>query len=94
MMRDFNHPDACWKSSKSGYKQYRRLLECIQNNFLVQALDKASRGLALLDLVLTSVEDLIKVVKTGGSLGCIDHTLVDFMKNMILVKSNVSNVKF
>lgn len=89
-MRDFNHPDACWKSSTSGW----RLLECIEDNFLVQALDKASRGLALLDLALTSAEDLIKVVKTGGSLGCIEHTLVDFMKNMILAKTNVSNVKF
>lgn len=42
----------------------------------------------LLDLVLANVE-IVKDVKIGGSLGCVDHTLVEFVisKNMDLAKS-------
>jgi len=44
-------------------KQSRRLLECINDNFLVHILDRLTRGEALLDLVLTSVDEVIKEVK-------------------------------
>ena len=32
----------------------------------------------LLDLVLTNKEGLVRDVKTGGSLGCSDHEMVEF----------------
>ena len=38
-----------------------------------------TRGEALLDLLLTNVEEIINGVKVGGSLGCSDHALVEFM---------------
>ena len=32
----------------------------------------------MLDMMLTNVSDLISDIKTGGSLGCSDHALVEF----------------
>jgi len=46
----------------TGYKQSRRLLESVEDNFLVQILDKMTRSKVLLDLVLTSAEEIIEEV--------------------------------
>jgi len=46
---------------------------------LFQVLDIPTRGKTLLDPVLTNAEEIIKWVKIGGSLGCNDHVLVNFM---------------
>lgn len=35
LMRDFNHPDMCWKDHTVSCKRSRRLLESIDDNFLV-----------------------------------------------------------
>lgn len=35
LMRDFNHPDMCWKDHMVSCKRSRRLLESIDDNFLV-----------------------------------------------------------
>ena len=53
-------------------------------------------GELLLDLVLTNTEELIKEVKIGGSLGCSDHTLVEFVisMNTRLAKSKVRTLNF
>ncbi|KAK4810175.1 hypothetical protein QYF61_010948 [Mycteria americana] len=78
LLGDFNHPDTCWKSSTASCRQSRRLLECVEDNFLSQAIDSPTRGDALLDLLVTNASDLISDVKVGGSLGCSDHALVAF----------------
>ncbi|KAF4792132.1 hypothetical protein TURU_123692 [Turdus rufiventris] len=54
-----NYPDTCWESNTAGWEQSRRLLEGIKNKFLVQVLDKQTRGEALLDLVLINADELI-----------------------------------
>jgi len=46
-------------------------MECVEENFLVLYIP--TRDEALLDLVLSSAEELIREVKIGGSLGCNDH---------------------
>lgn len=60
-MRDLNHLDVYWESNTASCKQTRSLLECSENNFLVQILDKLARERALLDLVLISAEELKKL---------------------------------
>jgi len=72
LLGSFNHPDICCKSSRASCKQFRRLLECIENNFLIQATGSPARGEALLDLLLTNIIKLTRVVNTGGRLGCSD----------------------
>lgn len=47
-----------------------------EDNFLVRVLDKPTREAELLDLMLTSADELIREIKTGVSLGCRDHALV------------------
>lgn len=38
LIEDFSHADICWKSSTMNCKQCRKLLECIEDNFLVQVM--------------------------------------------------------
>lgn len=50
-----------------------------QCKFLVQLLDKPTRGEVLLGLVPNCADELIKEVKTGSNLGCRDHALVELV---------------
>jgi len=59
-------------------RQSRRFLEFIEDNFLSQVMDSPTRGDAILDLI-SDASELISDVKTGGSLGCSDHALVEFI---------------
>lgn len=79
------HPDIFWESYAAGCKQSKRLLEYIEDKFLVQVLERPTRK-ALLDPVLTNTDKLVKEVKIGGSLG--DYCLVEFVisKDMGLAK--------
>lgn len=94
-MEDFNHPDVCWESYTAGCEKSRRLLEHIEDNFLVQVLDKTSREM-LLNLVLPSVDDCIKEVMIGGSLNCHVCALAEFMilRDKGLAKSKVRTLNF
>jgi len=79
-----------------GCKLSRRFLKLIEDKFLVQLLNKLTRGEVLLDLVLTNAEGLIKEIKIGGNLGCSDHALVELMIsiNMGLEKSIARMLNF
>lgn len=55
--------------------------------FLVQALDEPTRREGLWELVLTSADELIREVKIGGSLGCSDHSLMEFVRIVSLARS-------
>ena len=95
-MGGFNHPGVCWENNTASCMWSRRLLECIENNFPIQLLDKLSRREALLDLVLTSADKPTEEVKTGSTLGCSNHILVEFMvsRNMGTAKSKVRTLNF
>ena len=96
LMGDFKHPDICWDSGVVGGRQSRRFLESVEDNFLVQVIDGPTRREALLDLVLTSAEESIREINIGGSLGCSDHALVEFviLKNAGLAKSRARTLCF
>lgn len=69
LLKDFNHPDICWESSTVSCKQSRRLLECVEDNFLIRVTDRTIREV-LLDLLPTNTDELIRDVKIGSSLSC------------------------
>ena len=96
LMGDFKHLDVCWDSGMVGSRQSRRFLESAEDNFLVQVVDGPTQGEALLDLVLTNAEESIREVKIGGSLGCSDRALVEFviLKNAGLGKSRARTLCF
>lgn len=52
--------DVWCKSNKESYKQSRRFLLSTEDKFLVQVLNRSTRGEALLASMLTSVEEIIK----------------------------------
>jgi len=76
-------------------RQSRRLLECIENNFLGPVIDNPSTGDTLLGLLVTNARELMQV-KTGGILGCGDHALVEFavLKNKGQAKTKVRTLSF
>ncbi|PKU36949.1 tbc1 domain family member 4-like [Limosa lapponica baueri] len=78
LLGDFSHPDICWESSIVSCKQSRRVLECIEDNFLSQVVDSPTRRDAILDLWVTNASELIDDIKIGGRLGCSDQALVEF----------------
>ncbi|GAB0183552.1 hypothetical protein GRJ2_000820500 [Grus japonensis] len=77
-------------------KQSRRLLECIEDNFLSQVIDSPTREDAILDLMVTNASELIGDIKIGGCLGCSDHALLKFtvLRDMGQVKSKVRTLNF
>ena len=89
-------PNICWKSSTVSCRQSRRLLECIDNNFLSQIIDSPTRGDVILDQMVTNASELIGHIKTGGSLGCSDHVLVEFavLRDVGQAKSKVRTLNF
>lgn len=64
---NFNHSNVCWENNTMGCKQPRKFLESAEDKFLVQVLNKSTRA-EVLDLVLSSVEGIIKEVKTESGL--------------------------
>ena len=96
LLQDCSHPDICWKSGTTSCKQSRRLLERVKDNFLIQVIDSLTRREALLDLFLTTMEQLIRDVKIGGSLGCSCDALVEFtiLRDMGHMKSRVRTLSF
>ena len=78
IMGEFNYPDLCWKTCSASHPQCRMLLQCIDDNLLMQMVDEPIRGGALLDLVLTKKENLVEVRKVEVSLGCSNHEVVEF----------------
>ncbi|GAB0190086.1 ras GTPase-activating protein 1-like [Grus japonensis] len=96
LLGEFSHPDICWKSSMVSCRQSRRLLECIEVNFLSQVIDSPTRGDALLDLMFTNASELIGDVKIGGSLGCSGHALVELavLRDMGQAKSKARTLNF
>ena len=48
-------------------------------NVLPQKVEKETRGLAILDLILTNRDDLVKEVAVKGTLGESDHVLLEFL---------------
>lgn len=77
-MEDFNLLGICWKYSTAEKKQSKRLLECMEENFLVQLVNELSRGGASLDLLFTNSEGLMGEVMVRGHLRLSDHETTEF----------------
>jgi len=77
-MGDFNHTDISWEDHAARQEQSRRLLQSIDDNFLMQVVEEPTRKGALLDLVVTNKEGLVEDVKVGGRLSCSYYEMVEF----------------
>jgi len=61
----------------------------------MQVVEEPTRKGALLDLVITNKEGLVKDVKVGGRLGCSDHEIVFMVEFRILCEGSraISRIK-
>lgn len=87
-----NHPDISWESNAASCKQSMGPLQCLEDSVLVQVW---ARNEYLLDLGLTSGDEIIKGVKMDDSLGCNNLALIEFVISWSTVKTlNIERVKF
>lgn len=70
-MGDFNHSDIFLKDNTAGHKQ-SRFMQCTNDKFLAKVIKEPIRKGALLDLMCTNEEEMVK-----SSLGCSDHEMVE-----------------
>jgi len=77
-------------------RQSRRLLECIEDNFLSQVIDSPTTGDPTLDLLVTNTSELRSDVKIRGILGCSEHALVEVavLRDVGQTKSKVRTLNF
>jgi len=96
LMEDFGHPDICWSDNIAGNKQLRRFLECVDDNFLLRAIDKPKSRGVMLDFVLITKEGLVGNVTLKGSLGCSGHEIMEFkiLQTVMRVHSKLTTLDF
>ncbi|TRZ16814.1 hypothetical protein HGM15179_010323 [Zosterops borbonicus] len=75
---DFNLPAICWELNTAEKRQSRKILECMDDNFLSQLVGEPSRGETMLDLLFTNRDGLVEDVVVGGRLGHVDHEIIEF----------------
>lgn len=75
---NLTHPSICWMDNTREHKQSRRFLKCINDDLFLQVTKKPMKRGALLDIVLTKKEMLVKKVKLKSSLCCSVHETSEF----------------
>ena len=88
IMGDFNLPDINWDNidvqsyytDRSGREQRQtsseKFIELMQNNFLIQNVNEPTRLDNILDLVLSTEENLVQNVKVGEQIANSDHNII------------------
>ena len=77
-MRDFNFGNSIDWESNTNTSQGKFFLDCVNKNFLHQHVDKPTRGLNILDLILSSEIDLVKNVEIDENFVNSDHQIISF----------------
>ena len=78
IMGDFNHGHIQWKSLESVGRDDQQFLLLIQDCFLTQHVLEPTRGGNVLDLVISSQNELVDNVKICEPLGSSDHNQIHF----------------
>jgi len=76
-MGDFNYSELNW-SSKNCLDNSHCFVECLDNNFISQLVDRPSRGNNFLDLILCSDENLVKNLSVDEPFETSDHQIIRF----------------
>ena len=84
---DFNFPDIRWETGCAGTKG-RKFLETIHDKFLSQHVDVATHDSGnILDLILSSEDELVRDVEVCGNIGKSDHAMINCKVQMDAMKS-------
>jgi hypothetical protein len=76
ILGDFNLPHIDWETLTGVETESHRMLEFIEDNFLIQLVTEPTRENNILDLVIASQEHLINNITVGEHLGSCDHKVV------------------
>ena len=77
ILGDFNLPTINWDTHEVNNEEGRLFMECCQDNFLTQFVEKPTRGKNILDLVLAN-QDSVKELQIGETLSNSDHNIIRF----------------
>jgi len=75
IMGDFNFADLNWKKPES-LDEGNLFIRCLNENFLVQCVEDCTRGKNVLDLVLTSEENMVENLEVGEPFATSDHKII------------------
>lgn len=78
LVGEFTFPDVFRKYSAAERRRCRKLLECVQDDFVVQVVSEPAGEGAPLALLFADREGLVGDVVVGGSLGISDHDILGF----------------
>ena len=89
---DFNYPDIDWESSLAGPNGYN-FLESVQDFFLYQHIHKPTRAGNILDLVLSTEQNMIENITVNESFCTSDHNTIEFsITKQVQVKQSIELV--
>ena len=86
----FNLPNINWTNNVGVESESHRLLDFIEDNFLHQSVNEPTRQSNILDLVISSQENLVSNTSTGEQLDNCDHNSVRFDINLPFVQNKNS----
>nr|CAD2205370.1 unnamed protein product [Meloidogyne enterolobii] len=80
LLGDFNLPNIDWENYSTQTKNTKEtlFLEYIQSLGLKQKIDKPTRGVNILDLLLTNEDELIKAITINPPISKSDHNTIEF----------------
>jgi ribonuclease P/MRP protein subunit RPP40 len=88
VMGDFNFPELNWCKPET-LDDSHPFLKCVNDNFLIQFVEKSTRGKNVLDLVFTSEENMIENLTVGEPLGTSDHQIIRW--GFVSIKDNLNS---
>ena len=88
LMGDFNAAVNWDTMNSTSYAEGQRLIDFVSNEFLHQWVEKPTRGDNILDIVLTTEDNLVSNITVGESIGKSDHKIVRFQVNIPQQKEN------
>ena len=90
---DMNFPDIKWKTGSSGAKG-RRFMETLDDNFLTQHVEEATHDSGnVLDLIISSKEELVKDIELIRKLGKSDHVMMKCVIEVDVIRSNNAKMR-
>ena len=90
IMGDFNFPSIKWDLQSASDSNSAKFLDCVDDCFLWQHVDVATRGENILDLVLSSEQNLVESLTVGEPFGNSDHCVIrwDVVIKKCAIKTN------
>jgi len=95
IMGDFNYRDINWEERESG-PNGKEFLELVEDCFLFQHVDLATRGNNILDLLLTTEKNMVEEVEVTCPISNSDHNVLIFKLNckIEMVKKQMKNYRY